>query len=221
MTEKKHAREDELKREMVRYGRWLYRLGFVPGTSGNLSVRLDGNRLLATPTGISKCMIRSADIVMVDLDGRQLAGSRKVTSEIGMHLAIYRQRQDVEAVIHSHPPIATAFACSGRALDEMFCQEAVMTLGSVPLAEYATTGTDEVADSLIPLISGHEAILLANHGAVTYGRSIFDAFQKMETLEHLAQIRLVSHQLGCARALEGEQAERLLRARERYLQNAM
>ncbi len=221
MTEEKHLREDELKREMVRYGRWLYRLGFVPGTSGNLSVRLDAERLLATPTGISKYMIRSADLVVVDLDGRQLAGTRRVTSEIGMHLAIYRQREDVEAVIHSHPPIATAFACSGRALDEMFCQEAVMTLGSVPLAQYATTGTDEVADSLIPYIPGHEAILLANHGAVPYGRNLFDAFQKMETLEHLAHIRLVTHQLGCARTLEGEQAERLLRARERYLQNAM
>jgi L-fuculose-phosphate aldolase len=221
MTEEKQLRQDELKREMVRYSRWLYRLGFVPGTSGNLSVRLDGERLLATPTGISKFMIRSADVVVVDLDGRQLAGTRRVTSEIGMHLAIYRQREDVEAVIHSHPPIATAFACSGRALDEMFCQEAVMTLGSVPLAEYATTGTDEVADSLIPFIPGHEAILLANHGAVTYGRNLFDAFQKMETLEHLAHIRLVTHQLGCARTLEGEQAERLLRARERYLQNAM
>jgi L-fuculose-phosphate aldolase len=221
MTEQIRLSEEELRREIVRYGRWLYRLGFVPGTSGNLSARLDEERLLATPTGVSKFLIRGADLVVVDLDGNQLSGTRKVTSEIGMHLAIYRQRQDVEAVIHSHPPIATAFACAGRALDEMFCQEAVMTLGSVPLAEYATTGTDEVAESLIPFISGHEAILLANHGAVTYGQSLFDAFQKMETLEHLAHIRLVSHQLGCARMLEGEQAERLLQAKERYLQNTM
>jgi L-fuculose-phosphate aldolase len=103
----------------------------------------------------------------------------------------------------------------------MFCQEAVMTLGSVPLASYATTGTDEVADSLIPFIHGHEAILLANHGAVTYGRSLPDAFTKMETLEHLAQIRLVTHQLGSAQTLEHEQAARLLQARERYVQNAM
>jgi L-fuculose-phosphate aldolase len=193
----------------------------VPGTAGNLSVRLDQERLLATPTGVSKYCLRSADLVIVDLDGRQLAGSRRVTSEIGMHVAIYRQRYDVDAVIHSHPPIATGFACAGRALDEMFCQEAVMTLGSVPLARYATTGTDEVADSLIPLIHGHEAILLANHGAVTYGRSLSDAFLKMETLEHLAHIRLVTHQLGSARTLEEEQAARLLRARERYVQNTM
>ncbi len=193
----------------------------MPGTSGNLSVRLDRERLLATPTGASKYLLRSADIVVVDLEGQQLAGSRRVTSEIGMHLAIYRERRDVEAVIHSHPPVATAFACAGRPLDEMFCQEAVMTLGSVPLAGYATTGTDEVAASLAPFVPGHDAILLANHGAVTYGRDIFDAFLKMETLEHVALVRLAAHQLGCIRPLEEEQAERLRRAKEKYMQNAV
>ncbi len=212
--------EDKLRRELVRFGKWLYRLGFMPGTSGNLSVRLDRERLLATPTGASKYLLRSADIVIVDLEGQQLAGSRRVTSEIGMHLAIYRERPDVQAVVHSHPPVATAFACAGRPLDEMFCQEAVMTLGSVPLASYATTGTDEVAASLAPFVSGHEAILLANHGAVTYGRDLSDAFLKMETLEHVAQVRLAAHQLGCVRTLEEDQAEHLRRAKERYMQNA-
>jgi L-fuculose-phosphate aldolase len=213
--------EDELRRELVRFSKWLYRLGFMPGTSGNLSVRLDQQRLLVTPTGASKRLLTAADMVIVDCEGRQLAGARKVTSEIGMHLAIYGKREDVEAVIHSHPPIATAFACAGRPLDEMLCQEAVMTLGSVPLASYATTGTDEVAASLTPLISGHEAILMANHGAVTYGQNLLDAFLKMETLEHLAHIRLVAHQLGSVRTLEEEQAERLLRAKEKYVQNTV
>ncbi len=213
--------EDKLRRELVKFSKWLYRLGFTPGTSGNLSVRLDEQRLLATPTGTSKHLMTCADIVLVDLDGRQLAGAKKATSEMGMHLAIYRHRRDVEAVIHSHPPIATAFACTGRALDEMLCQEAVMTLGPVPLARYATTGTDEVADSLIPFIPDHDAILMANHGAVTCGDSLFDAFQKMETLEHLAHIRLMAHQLGSVRTLEEAQAFHLRRARERYVQNAM
>ena len=221
MKEQDRGSEDLLRREIVRYSKWLYRLGFMPGTSGNLSARLDRDRLLATPTGVSKYCLRSSDLVIVDLDGRQLSGTRRVTSEIGMHLAIYQKRSDVDAVVHSHPPVATGFACAGRALDELFCQEAVMTLGSVPLASYATTGTDEVADSLIPFIPGHEAVLLANHGAVTYGRNLADAFFKMETLEHLAQIRLVTHQLGSSCPLEQEQAARLLRARERYVQNAM
>jgi L-fuculose-phosphate aldolase len=108
-------------------------------------------------------------MVIVDLQGRQLDGYRKATSEVSMHLAVYRHRDDVTAVIHSHPPLATAFACVGRGLEEMLCQEAVMTLGVVPLVEYANTGTEEVAASLAPFIPDHDAILMANHGAVSYG----------------------------------------------------
>jgi L-fuculose-phosphate aldolase len=158
-------------------------------------------------------------MVIVDLDGHHLAGARKATSELGMHLAVYRQRDDVSAVIHSHPPVATAFACAGRALDEMLCQEAAMTLGSVPLAIYATTGTEEVAASLEPLIPGHQAILLANHGAVSYGPTLLDTFLNMETVEHLAIIRLAAHQLGPAQALTPPQLEQLFRAKAKYIQN--
>ncbi len=196
----------------------LYRLGFMPGTSGNLSVRLNDQRLLVTPTGVSKFLLRSADMVIVDLQGRQLDGYRKVTSEVSMHLAVYRHRDDVTAVIHSHPPVATAFACVGRGLDEMLCQEAVMTLGVVPLATYATTGTEEVAASLAPFIPDHDAILMANHGAVSYGGTLLQAFQKMEIVEHLAQIALVTHQLGAPSILKHEQVKQLRDAKTRYLQ---
>jgi L-fuculose-phosphate aldolase len=191
----------------------------MPGTSGNLSVRLDRQRLLVTPTGVSKFLLKISDIVVVDLEGRQLEGTRRVTSEVSMHLAVYRHRPDISAVIHSHPPIATAFACTGRGLDEMLCQEAVMTLGIVPLAGYATTGTGEVAASLIPYLPGHDAILLANHGAVSYGDNLLKAFQKMETVEHLAQITLAAHQLGDIRILQQEQIEKLHDAKSRYLEN--
>jgi L-fuculose-phosphate aldolase len=194
-------------------------MGFMPGTAGNLSVRLDDGRLLVTPTGVSKFLMKPADMVVVDLEGRQLDGYRKMTSEVSMHLAVYRHRNDVRAVIHSHPPIATAFACVGRGLDEMLCQEAVMTLGVVPLATYAATGTEEVAASLAPFIPDHDAILLANHGAVSYGRTLLEAFQKMEIVEHLANITLVAHQLGAPRTLEHEQIEQLRDAKNRYLQN--
>lgn len=219
MIDSKCHTEDELRRDLVRFGKWLYRLGFTPGTSGNLSVRLDDQRLLVTPTGVSKYLLKSAEMVIVDLHGRQLAGSRKVTSEISMHLAVYQKRDDVNAVVHSHPPIATAFACAGRALDEMLCQEAVMTLGIVPLAEYATTGTTEVAASLAPLVQEHEAILLANHGVVSYGSTLLEAFLRMETVEHLAHIGLIAHQLGSAQALRPEQMEMLRRAKTKYVQN--
>lgn len=213
--------EVELRRDLVRFSRMLHRQGFMPGTSGNLSVRLDDQRLLVTPTGVSKFLLRSADMVIVDLQGRQLDGYRKVTSEISMHLAVYRHRNDVTAVIHSHPPIATAFACIGRGLEEMLCQEAVMTLGVVPLANYATTGTDEVAASLAPFIPDHDAILMANHGAVSYGSTLLQAFQKMEIVEHLAHIALVAHQLGEPRGLKHEQVKQLRDAKTRYLQNAI
>jgi L-fuculose-phosphate aldolase len=158
-------------------------------------------------------------MVLIDLHGRPLNGHRKVTSEVSMHLAVYRQRDDVKAIVHSHPPIATAFACIGRGLEEMLCQEAVMTLGVVPLANYATTGTEEVAASLAPFIPDHDAILMANHGAVTYGKTLLEAFQKMEIVEHLANIELVAHQLGAPRGLKHEQIERLRDAKTRYLQN--
>ncbi len=212
--------EFQLRRDLVLYGKLLHRLGFMPGTSGNLSVRLDDRRLLVTPTGVSKFLLRSADMVVVDLEGRHLEGSRKVTSEVTMHLAVYHLREDVRAVIHSHPPIATAFACAGRGLDEMLCQEAVMTLGAVPLAKYATTGTGEVAASLVPYLPDHDAILMANHGAVSYGDTLLRAFQKMETVEHLAQIALVAHQLGAPHILKREQIQQLHYAKARYLQNA-
>ena len=219
MNESACRAEEGLRRDLVRYSKWLSRLGFTPGTSGNLSARLDNHRLLVTPTGVSKGMVKASDMVIVDLQGRLLAGTRNVTSEISMHLAVYKHRPDVQAVIHSHPPIATAFACSGRALEEVLCQEAVMTVGPVPLARYATTGTSEVAESLRPYLPGHESILLENHGAVSYGKHLLDAFMKMETVEHLAHVALIAHQLGTARPLHPEQVQQLHHAKAKYLQN--
>lgn len=215
-----YGTEDQLRTDLVRFARGLSRLGFAPGTSGNLSVRLESQRLLITPTGVSKGLVRRADMVIVDLHGRLLAGTRNPTSEMGMHLAIYQRRNDVGAVIHAHPPIATAFACSGRALDEVLCQEASMTVGTVPLARYATTGTDDVAASLTPHLPQHDAVLLENHGAVSFGTTLLDAFMKMETVEHLAHVALVAHQLGSPRPLRPDQIQQLHRAKAGYLRNA-
>ena len=209
-----------MRRDLARFSKWLYRLGYMPGTSGNLSVRLSEDQLLATPTGCSKALLKPADMILVDMHGRKILGTRNVTSEIGMHLTIYQQRPDVQAVIHSHPPIATGFACAGRALDEPLCSEAIMALGPVPLAPYATTGTPELSASLASLLSGHSAILLANHGAVTYGEGLLSAFMKMETLEHFAHICLVAHQLGSARPLQENVLCDLNLARTKYLANA-
>jgi len=211
--------EIDLRKQLVRFGRWMNRLGFAPGTSGNLSARLDAERILATPTGCSKFLLHASDMVIVDLDGNQLSGARRVTSEIDMHLTIYRMRGDVRGIVHAHPPTATAFASSGIALDEPLCSEIVMTLGTVPLAPYATTGSSSLGSSLAPFISDHDAILMANHGAVTYGATLLDAFMRMETVEHFARICVVTRQLGGGKPLMHEMLSELIEARSRYRRN--
>ena len=212
--------EARLRDQLAGFSADLHALGFAPGTSGNLSVRLDGTRVLATPTGCSKRTIGAGDLVVVDMEGRHLLGERHVTSEIGMHLAVYRARPDVEAVVHAHPVFATAFASTGLALDQPLCAEVVMTLGTIPLAAYATTGTREVGEALMPHLKDHDAVLLAHHGVVTYGTSLMDALMKMETVEHFAQICLVVRQLGGGPVLEGKQLTDLLQARAAYLAKA-
>jgi len=216
---KLELRETELRRELARFSKWTSRLGYAPGTAGNLSVRLDKERILATPTGCSKYLLRPSDMVITDLDGHLLSGTRNVTSEIGMHLTIYRNRPDVEAVVHAHPPIATAFASCGLALDTPLCAELVMTLGSIPLAPYATPGTEELGASIEPLLPDHDAILLANHGAVTFGKDLQDAMMKMETTEHFAQVCLATCEIGSPRPLENTAVDQLKQAREKYLKN--
>jgi len=207
---------ESYRAQLARFARQLGRLGYAPGSAGNLSVRLRAGEVLATPTGCRKCDLRPADMVVVDEDGEFLHGTRNVTSEIGMHLAVYRARPDVFAVVHAHPPIATGFACSGIALDKPLCSEVLMCIGPVPLAAYATTGTDEVAASLKHLVVDHDAILLANHGVVTFGTSVEEAFLRMETVEHSAHIALVARQLGGGIPLTSEQIEALRHARMRY-----
>jgi L-fuculose-phosphate aldolase len=212
--------ESELRQQLAHIGKAMHRVGYTPATAGNLSVRLDSRRILATPTGCSKSMLEPSDMVIVDLDGHKLSGHRKVTSEIGMHLAVYRARPDVQAIVHAHPPIATAFAACRKPLDQPICSEIMMTTGLVPLAEYATTGTEEVSESLQPFVLNHDAILLANHGLLTYGETLMDAFMKTETVEHFAQVCLAAHQLGGAVPLNEADLEKLRRAKSRYKRNA-
>jgi L-fuculose-phosphate aldolase len=209
-TERKH------REEIVRYGRMLHEKGFVAAMDGNLSIRLKQDRILVTPTGLSKGSMRPADLVIVDLDGKQVAGRRNVTSEIGMHLMIYRTRPDVKAIVHAHPPTATGFAAAGIALTEPLVCEVVMGLGCIPLARYGTPGTAELAQSLEPYVPKYDAILMSNHGVVAYGDTIEHAYMKMETVEHFAQISLVTHMLGRQQPLQEREIEKLLLARTKY-----
>jgi L-fuculose-phosphate aldolase len=211
--------EQQLRQDLVEYGRMLHAQSFVAATDGNLSVRMDSERVMITPTCVSKGMMHADEMVIVDLDGEKLSGTSRPSSEINMHLTIYRMRPDVGAVVHAHPCTATAFASSGMALDQPLCSEVVITLGTVPLAPYATTGTQELSDSLRPFIPEHNAILMANHGVVTYGSDLRQAYLRMEAVEHYAKIVLAARQLGCTRTLDDEQLEKLFAARSQYSKN--
>jgi L-fuculose-phosphate aldolase len=210
LTDRKH------REEIVRYGRMLHERGFVAAMDGNLSVRLKADRILVTPTCVSKGAMRAADMVIVDPDGRRISGRRNVTSELGMHLLIYRMRPDVQAIVHAHPPTATGFAAAGIALTEPLVCEVVMGLGCIPLARYGTPGTSELAQTLEPYVEQYDAILMSNHGVVAYGDTLEHSYMKMETVEHFAQIALVTHLLGRQQPLKQPDIEKLLLARTKY-----
>ncbi len=209
--------ERKHREEIVRYGRMLHERGFVAAMDGNLSVRLDDDRILVTPTCVSKGSMRATDMVIVDLDGERVSGRRNVTSEIGMHLLVYRMRPDIQAIVHAHPPTATGFAAAGIPLTEPLVCEVVMGLGCIPLARYGTPGTSELAQTLEPYVPDYDAILMSNHGVVTYGDTLEHAYMKMETVEHFAQIALVTHLLGRQQPLKQVEIEKLLLARTKIL----
>jgi L-fuculose-phosphate aldolase len=212
--------EDEHRREVCQVGRWVHQREYVAATDGNITVRLDPGRILSTPTLMSKGMMEPDDLVVVELGGKKLAGRRNVSSEIAMHLLIYRRRPDVGAVVHAHPPVATGYAAAGLPLNQALISEVVLALGCVPLARYGTPGTPELTDALAPLVGSYDAILMANHGVVTYGADLLQAYLRMETVEHFARISLVSHLLGRQVLLSREEVEKLSEARQRYFAGA-
>jgi len=204
------------REEIVRFGRMLHASGFVAATDGNLSVRLDASRVLCTPTAMSKGLMETDDLVLVDMEGNRLDGHRQVSSEIAMHLLFYRLRPDVRGIVHAHPPTATGYAAAGVPLNQALVSEIVISLGSVPLARYGTPGTPELCEALEPLILDYDAILMANHGVVTCGGDLQKAFMNMETVEHFAKVALVAHQLGRQQLLSQEEIGKLIEARRRY-----
>ncbi len=203
--------------EIIQFGRLLHQKGYVAATDGNITVRLDGSTILSTPTGMSKGLMETDDLVVVDLNGRKISGRRSVSTEIGMHLLIYRLRPDIHSVVHAHPTTATGYAAAGIPLNKALVSEVVLSLGSIPLARYGTPGTPELTEALEPLIADHDAILMANHGVVTYGDTLLRAYMKMETVEHFAKIALVTHLLGQQQPLSDEAVEKLVAARLRDL----
>jgi len=200
---------DRLRREIVAVGRRLYERSLVGGSEGNISARLSGGRILATPAGASKGFLSPDDLVVTDLAGRSLDGG-KASSELRMHLKIYALRDDVGAVVHAHPPTATGFAIAGRALDECVVPEVIATLGQVPIVPYGTPSTEELPDRMTPWVASHDALLLANHGAVTYARTLAQAIDRMESIEQAARSLLVAHLLGRVNRLSRSEVDRLM-----------
>lgn len=208
--------EDALRADIVEVGRRLHARAYIASNDGNISVRLSGDRLLTTPKGVSKGFLAPEMMVVTDLAGRKLAGDRDPSSELLMHLAVYRNRPDVQAVVHAHPPVATGFAVAGIPLDRAVLAEVVTTLGSIPIADYGTPSTSELAEAVERFIKAHDGLLLANHGALTVAAELFAAYFKMETIEHFARISLVARLLGRERLLSREEVLRLQQLRGMY-----
>jgi len=207
--------ERELRGQIVEIGRRIYNLGFIAATDGNVSARMSDGSILTTPTMVCKGRMTEDMLVRVDIDGRKLRHDElNPSSEFSMHKAIYQARPDVHAIVHAHPPFGTGFAVANVALDKPLLSEVILTLGCVPLTGYGTPSTQELPDSLAPFIPHHDALLLANHGAVAYGPDLEMAFMRMETLEHFAKITLIARLVGRPAELPREAIDKLLDVRE-------
>jgi L-fuculose-phosphate aldolase len=202
--------EWQLKQEVVRICRMLHQKNLIAATDGNISVRLPGQKLLTTPSGVNKGFITEEQLIVVDLSGQVVEGQGRPTSELEMHLLAHRLRPEIRAVLHAHPPLATAFSIAGVSLEESILPEVVMSLRKIPTTAYATPTTPEVPEVIRELIRSHDALILARHGALTVGRNLGDAYNKMEKLEHTALVVLAARQLGEVRCLPQEEVHKLV-----------
>jgi L-fuculose-phosphate aldolase len=208
--------EEQARADIVEVGRRLWDRGFVASNDGNISVRLDDKRLITTPKSVSKGFMTPDMMVITDLDGKRIAGEREPSSELKMHLEVYRNRPDARAVVHAHPPTATGFAVAGIALDRAVLAEVITTLGSIPLAEYATPSTEELPAAVRKYVKAHDGMLLASHGALALAGDVMSAYYRMETIEHFAKISLVARTLGRENVLSRGEVDRLQGLRGMY-----
>ena len=212
----KYKSDFEAKKAILDIGRRMYAKGFVASNDGNISCRVGPNTIWTTPTGVSKGFMTQDMLVKMDLDGKVLMGRLKPSSEIKMHLRCYKEREDVGAVLHAHPPVATGYAVANKPLDEYSMIETVIALGSIPVTPYGTPSTYEVPDRIAPYLGEHDALLLQNHGALTVGADLITAYYRMETLELFAKISLNAYLLGGAKEISRENIDRLISMREGY-----
>ena len=207
----------EEREAVCRVGKLLYDRGYVAANDGNISVKVAENRLLITPSGVSKGRMTPEMLLVTDMDGTVIEGNRHPSSEGKMHLEVYRGRPDVNAVVHAHPPVSTAFAVCRRGLETPYLSELVAGLGQVPCTpSFAMLSTEEVPQSVRPYLADHNALLLANHGALAWGGDLWEAFDRLETVEHTAKIVLNAQLLGGGIPLTEEEVVRLQGLRGMY-----
>lgn len=210
--------EYEIKKEICEIGKRIYSQGMVAANDGNISVKLNDNEFLCTPTGVSKGFMTPEYICKVDKDGKVLQANAgfKPSSEIKMHMRVYKERPDVNSVVHAHPIYATSFAIAGIPLTQPIMPEAVIALGCVPIAEYGTPSTEEIPNAVSKYLQYYDAVLLENHGALTYSDSLLAAYHKMESVEFYAKLLYISKQLGGPKELSDEQVQKLYEIRRQF-----
>lgn len=209
-----YMNEHKIRQQICEVGQKLYDKGFVAANDGNISVRISPNEIIVTPTGVSKGGMKPEDLVKMTLDGTILSGKAKPSSEVKMHIQVYRLNSKIQAVVHAHPPIATAYAVARMPMQKPILSEAVVNLGIVPVADYALPGTQEVPDSIKPYINDYNAVLLANHGLLTWGEDLTQAFYRHESVEHYGKILLYVNQIGQAQEFNCEEVGALLDIRK-------
>lgn len=203
------ARYESVREEICRVCRLLYDRGYVVSNDGNVSARVEEDRVLITPSGVGKGRVTPDMLVLCDLEGRILEGDRHPSSESGMHLMVYRERPDVRAVVHAHPPFSTARAICRRPLTERYLAEMILGLGEVPVTEFAMPSTAEVPDSVRPFVRTHSAVLLANHGSLAWGPDLLSAFDRLEVVEQTAKVYFLVERMGGGTEISPERAETL------------
>lgn len=203
------------KQQLVYFSNKVYEKGFVTAFDGNLSLRLNDNTILITSSGKNKGEIKEKDILQIDLNGKLLKGEGKISTEVKMHLYSYQKRKDINAVVHCHPVFVTSFAVAGKTINSKILPEVFLTLGKIPLCKYATPSTEEVSKSIKPYIEFCNAFVLQNHGALTFGKNIKEAYYRMEKLEHAAEILFKAELLGGAKSLSKSNIDKLLKISEK------
>ena len=204
--------EAELRDEIAAVCRRIYEKNFVASNDGNVTARLDDERILATPSGVSKGDVTPESLLICDMDGNRLAGERKVTSEVLLHCEVYRNRADLNAVVHAHAPYATAATIAGIGLDDPVLPEVAVTFGKIPTTEYATPASPEGPKVIRKLIRDFDALLLDRHGTLTAGRDVWEAYFRLEKVEHAAQVIFLAHQYGQVRHMSYDEITRLIDA---------